>query len=282
VASLFRRDSPDGAAIALLGLPDDLGVALNHGRTGAREGPAAFRAALARYGVAQPTGWDWPTVYDAGDVTPAEGRDPHALHETHARITSAVHAILDRGMFPIAVGGGHDLTLPFVRAVIEHEHAHGRSLHSGLYFDAHLDVRDTPGSGMAFRRLVEDCGVRDLAIVGLNPAVNARHHHDWFLTHGGRVIDAADAPAAPDLPCFVSFDLDALDAAHAPGVSAINPAGMTVREAQRWVHALARRPNVKCFDLMELCPPHDPQGRTARVAAHLFLAFLRGWSERAP
>ena len=76
------------------------------------------------------------------------------LEATHRRVTAATTALLDAGLFPIAIGGGHDLTFPFVRAIAA-EH----SGLAGVYFDAHLDVRETRGSGMPFRRLVEDCGV---------------------------------------------------------------------------------------------------------------------------
>ena len=123
---------------------------------------------------------DVPLVFDAGDITPADGNDAAALHRTHARVSEAVAAVLDLGLFPIAVGGGHDLTFPFVRAVIEHHRSRGIRVADGVYADAHLDVRDTAGSGMPFRRLIEDCGVARLNVDGLNPLVNSREHHAWF------------------------------------------------------------------------------------------------------
>ncbi|MFZ5493994.1 MAG: formimidoylglutamase [Verrucomicrobiota bacterium] len=269
-ASTIRTDSPDGCAIALLGLPDDTGVRLNNGRTGAAGGPKAFRAALARYGAAAPAGGPLPLVFDAGDIMPTG-----SLDKTHERVTEATAALLDRGLFPVAIGGGHDLTFPFVRAVAARHPAL-----AGVCFDAHLDVRETPGSGMAFRQLVEECGVPALHLHGFRPLVNSQEHLDWFRAHGGRThLD----PAKPALPSrakdlFVSFDLDVLDAAHAPGVSAMNPAGWSVREAEAWVLACGADPRVRCFDLMELNPAHDPDGRTARVAAHLFLTFLQGFA----
>lgn len=270
-AATIRRDAPAGCAIALLGLPDDTGVRLNHGRPGAAGGPAAFRAALARYGAADSAAGELPRVFDAGDVRP--GR---SLDETHARVTAATTALLDAGLLPIAVGGGHDLTFPFVRAV-----ATKFPRPTGLYFDAHIDVRETAGSGMAFRRLVEDCGVRALHLHGFRPLVNSVAHLAWFTAHGGRTHpDAARAVPPRGRNLFVSFDLDVLDAAHAPGVSALNPAGWTVREAEAWVRACGADPRVRCFDLMELNPRFDPDGRTARTAAHLFLSFLAGFAAR--
>jgi len=270
-ASTIRTDSSEGCTVALLGLPDDTGVRLNNGRTGAAGGPKAFRAALSRYGVADSASGYLPLVFDAGDVMPTG-----SLDKTHERVTTVTTALLERGLFPIAIGGGHDLTYPFVRAV-----AAQHPKLAGVYFDAHLDVRETAGSGMPFRRLVEDCGVSALHLHGFRPLVNSREHLEWFHAHGGRTHPAGEKvalPKAKDL--FVSFDLDVLDAAHAPGVSALNPAGWNVREAEAWVRACGADPRVHCFDLMELNPAHDPDGRTARVAAHLFLSFLQGFALR--
>ncbi len=270
-ASTIRTDSSDGCAIALLGLPDDTGVRLNNGRTGAAGGPKAFRAALARYGAADSAVGPLPRVFDAGDVMPTG-----SLDKTHERVTEATAALLERGLFPIAVGGGHDLTYPFVRAV-----AAKHPKLAGIYFDAHLDVRETAGSGMPFRRLVEDCGVSALHLHGFRPLVNSLEHLDWFRAHGGRTHPENAKVALPRAKnLFVSFDLDVLDAAHAPGVSALNPAGWNVREAEAWVRACGADPRVRCFDLMELNPAHDPDGRTARIAAHLFLSFLQGFAQR--
>lgn len=270
-----------GCQVALIGLPDDTGVRLNGGRPGAAEGPAAFRSALARFGVHEPAGWVYPKVFDAGDIIPAHGHDEDALLATHRRITEAVSAILELGLFPIAIGGGHDLTLPVVRAVARH---HGPL--AGVYFDPHLDVRAEVGSGMSFRRIVEECGTSSLDVFGFSPLVNAREHVEWFGSHGGTThADGAGLSSALARPgqggIFASFDMDVLDASHAPGVSAMNPAGWTVRESLEAAERCGACRDVRCFDIMELSPPHDEGGRTARAAAAIFLSFLKGWSQRS-
>ncbi len=270
-AQKIRRDSPRGCAIALLGLPDDTGVRLNHGRPGAKAGPRAFRAALASSGAAGAGADARPRVFDAGDIRP--GR---TLEETHRRVTAATTALLSAGLFPIAIGGGHDLTFPFIRAVT----ARHPKL-AGLYFDAHLDVRETRGSGMPFRKLVEVCGLGPLHLHGFRPDVNSPEHLVWFKANGGKLHPDSAKVALPRAKHLaVSFDLDVLDATHAPGVSALNPAGWSVRKAEAWVRACGADPRVRCFDLMELNPRFDPGGRTARIAAHLFLSFLAGFAQR--
>lgn len=289
-------------AVALIGLPDDTGVVMNHGRAGARSGPAAFRAALSRYGVASPSderrdAHAYPRVFDAGDVVPGDG-----LTETHDRVTEVTAFLIRRGFFPIAIGGGHDLTFAFVRGVAS---VHGRL--EGVYFDAHLDVRPEPGSGMPFRALLKGGHAGRLTVVGLNPMANTREHMEYFTSHGGRAAELAQAPtqyAAPDRRLFASLDMDVFDAAFAPGVSAPNPCGLTPRDLAPHMLALGRDPMVRCFDIMELNPAHDSDaslgvgaggnadgqdgsgvrwgggGRTARLAAHMFLSFLRGFAER--
>lgn len=265
-----------GCRVALLGLPDDTGVRMNGGRPGAAEGPQAFREALSRYGVALPTGRDgtpspWPGVYDAGDVVP--GGD---LEETHARVTEVAGSLLAEGLLPVAVGGGHDLTFPFVRALAEQT----PEPLQGIYLDAHLDVRAEPGSGMPFRALVERCGVEALHLRGMDPFSNSAEHLEWFTTHGGSTEGFGPRDRWPETPLFMSVDLDVLDQAHAPGVSAMNPAGWSPERVEGWVRAAGENPRVGCFDLMELSPPWDEGGRTARLAARLFLAFLAGVEAR--
>lgn len=263
---------PQAARIGLIGLPDDCGVELNGGRVGARGGPSAFRAALARYGAANADAVNWPTVCDLGDVHPGA-----SLRETHDRVTAVVSAVLQRGLFPIGIGGGHDLTYAFVRAVAGHERLDG-----GVYFDAHLDVRAEEGSGMPFRRLVEDCGVKALYVHGLDPFANTGEHMRWFAEHGGVVDGFGPGDPWPAGSLFASFDLDVLDQAYAPGVSAGNPCGWTPALGERWARSAGACARVRCFDIMELNPNHDEGGRTARLAVRLLLAFLSGFAEREP
>lgn len=262
--------APGGAAVALLGMPDDTGVRMNGGRPGASEGPTALRAALARLGAADPPGFDWPGVFDAGDVQP--GGD---IDETHARVLEAAKAIHELGLVPVGIGGGHDLTFPFARAAAE---SHGPLI--GVYCDPHLDVRAEKGSGMPFRALIEGGFATSLHIHGYEPLANSAEHKRWFDSHNGHVDAFGPREGWPDGPVFVSFDLDVIDQAYAPGVSAMNPVGWSPREGEAWARAAGEREQVRCFDVMELCPKHDEGGRTARLAARLVLAFLRGFVER--
>jgi formimidoylglutamase len=289
------RSSPDDCRCALLGLADDLGVRLNGGRPGARGGPSAFRAMLARYGVP----WDGERgssldvpIYDAGDVTPAAEEGEPGLLETHARIERAVSALRERGLVTLCVGGGHDLSLPAIAAVSA---SLGGAL-GGVNLDAHLDVREKVGSGMAFRRLIEGARLdpRRFVELGLGRFVNDELDLAWLRAQGGSAVHAEaiferglDAQAALDHaaaagPAFLSIDLDALDQSIAPGVSAPNPLGLGLRPAAKLAEAAGARREIQHFDLMEFNPSYDIDGHTARAAVLLFLHFVAGFARRAP
>lgn len=295
-AANIRADTPDGCAIALLGLPDDLGVRLNNGRPGAHEGPAAFRRVLSTFGANFDQQRQTPLdikVYDAGDIDPAPGDSEAALHETHDRVTRALREIHSMGLLPICVGGGHDLTFPSVRALSQHIDAPI----GGVNIDPHLDVRDTVGSGMPFRSAI-DAGFLDpqrFVEFGVGRFANSRAHTDYLRERFSALITIEKArdyksaipvafdrafPAGRADPGFVSLDLDVIDASAAPGVSAPCPDGLTVDRVLKVVERAGEHPAVRHFDIMELSPPHDSADRTARIAALCFLTFLAGFSER--
>ncbi|MCB9847709.1 MAG: formimidoylglutamase [Phycisphaeraceae bacterium] len=290
--TILNGDGAEGD-VALIGLPDETGVRLNHGRPGAAQGPAAFRAALARYGTTFDAAHRTPLtvrIVDAGDVEPAPGDDAAALQETHDRITQALSAIHDRGMIPVCIGGGHDLTFPSVRALAQRV---GGPV-GGVNLDAHLDVRETVGSGMPFRRLIEG-GFLDASrhvTLGVGRFANSREHVEWLTQRGGILVTADEALTRPDAVSFslgaamrlgagfVSIDLDGIDSSQAPGVSSPNPLGLTAMHANQLASLAGRHPAVRHLDLMELSPPNDVDGRTARLAAQLFLSFTAGVQER--
>ncbi|MDX2194495.1 MAG: arginase family protein [Gemmatimonadales bacterium] len=277
-AAALRSDAPDGCRVALLGCPDDEGVRLNGGRVGAGRGPTALRDALARYGVQDAAALGpaaWPAVFDAGNVVAAD-----TLAATHARVEAAADALHARGLLVIGLGGGHDLTLPLARAASRAARAAdpARSVHLA-YLDAHLDVRPEPGSGMAVRRLLEERAITSAAVHGLDPFVTTREQLRWFTSHGGRV-DEALRPPEPGVALYLSVDLDVLDAAHAPAVSAMHPDGWTPARAAAACRAAGRQPDLVGADIMELNGALDTDGRTARLAAHLLLQLLLGIAER--
>lgn len=305
-ASTIATENLDGCAIALLGLPDDLGVSMNSGRPGAAGGPAAIRAMLARFGTTFDTARNAlldVRVCDAGDVTPALPADfggdrAAALAETHQRIRAATAWIHARGMTVLGLGGGHDLTYPAVQGLAD---AVGHAV-AGINIDAHLDVRETAGSGMGFRRLIEGNHLEPSRFVeyGIGRFVNAEEHVRWAEERGVSIVDIETALDG-EVPVreafgiafgrgedgaegegigFVSLDLDAIDGAAAPGVSAPNPMGLSPASAVEVARLAGIHPGVRHFDLMELNPNFDVDARTSRIAALCALTFIAGFAER--
>jgi arginase family enzyme len=209
-------------------------------------------------------------------------------------VTEAGRAIHDAGMTPVCIGGGHDLTYPAVRALSQFcERPVG-----GLNLDAHLDVREEPGSGMPFRALILG-GFLDptrFCVAGAARFAHSEEHYDWLTDIGAEIIhdDAMRAHkgatneafkktrtgADPDAPAFVTIDLDAIDGSQTPGVSAVNPLGLNVAHAIEVARRAGSSSHIRHFDIMELNPEFDLDGRTSRIAALLFMTFVAAFEDR--
>ncbi len=266
--------------LVLLGLCNEVGVIANGGRPGAAEGPSAFRAAFGRLPARVLQG---RRLVDAGDI-PADAPYEAFLDGAEA----VVSAVLAQGATPLVIGGGHDCSYGVWRGIRG----------AVLAVDAHLDVRPThdPSSGNPFFRMIE-AGLpgADLAQVGLQRFANSEEHETWlrlkgaslqFLEPGqeGRALEAAKGAlavfAAKSRRVLATFDLDALRAADAPGVSALAPWGLDASTALRIATACGACPAVAAFDLMELAPALDRDSQTAKLAAYLAAAFVEGLASR--
>lgn len=250
--------------LALIGFRSDENSSF---RRGAAAAPPLIRSALS---IASSNAWSengyeiTPSrFFDAGDFGPAEGVD---LWE---RITTSVGTLLDRGLLPIVLGGDHAITHPILRAFAR-KHPRLNLLH----FDAHPDLYDdfegNPRSHASpFARILEERLVSRLVQVGIR-TINA-HQRAQAARFGVEVIEMRGfrEDAVPDFdgPVYVSFDLDGLDPAHAPGVSHREPGGLTTRQAIDVIQRI-RAPIVGA-DVVEFNPGMDSSGMTAMVCAKL-------------
>ncbi len=285
---LAAQRSAEGARVVLVGFPSDEGVRRNGGRPGAADGPAAIRQALYKLTpdaehpdlftdlLAQTA--DLGNVPVTGDVE----ADQQALGEILA-------PLLADGVVPIILGGGHETSFGHFLGYV----GAGRDVEM-LNWDAHADVRPLKDgqahSGSPFRQALEHDSGRCLRyqVVGLQPHSIARAHLDFVDEYGGEVVwrrnlnEVRVRSLAIGLaePTLATFDLDAVDAAHAPGVSAPNVGGLP---ADLWLYAayeMGRSPLVGSMDVVELNPAFDLDGRTARLAALTVWHFLKGLAER--
>jgi formiminoglutamase len=287
-SALLRPFSP-GAPLqdrpVLLGLPYDGGIP---SRPGARFGPKALREALASYGSFDGQR-ELGDVVDMGDLALASMN----AATTHARIEEAARNLFATGARPFFVGGDHGLTGSLLRGLA----AARPNLRLALVtLDAHLDVREydnesSLSSGTPFRRALETSiltGART-AMIGIRRFANSRYYLSWAREQGIHVYtveDVAERGAAAIArealslimadadALYLSVDIDAADAAVAPGVSAVGVGGLSSREMLDVVRTVSSEPRLLGADLMELSPPHDENARTAKLAARLLLEVL--------
>lgn len=285
---LAQNRKARGARVALLGFPSDEGVRRNGGRTGAAEGPAAIREALYRLtpDAEQPELFAdlLARTADLGDV-PVTGR----VEADQERLGEALAPLLEEGVVPIILGGGHETSfghfLGYEGAGLEVEI---------LNWDAHADVRplteEGAHSGSPFRQALDHAGgrCRRYRVAGLQPQSAAAAHVAFVRERGGEVLwrrslsEARVQALARSLAhrTLATFDLDAVEAASAPGVSAPGPGGLPVPLWLLAAYEMGRAPHVASVDVVELCPPLDPDGRTARLAALTVWHVLKGLAER--
>lgn len=205
---------------------------------------------------------------DAGDLTDLEASD------AFARIEAAIAGIVEAGKRPVCLGGDHSITYPILRAV--GKRTPGLTL---IHFDAHPDLyADYEGNphshASPFARIMEAQLVQRLVQIGIR-TLNA-HQHEQSKKYGVEIFEMDSLPDLGKLnlagPLYVSFDLDVLDPAFAPGISHWEPGGLTTREAIRYLHALPGP--IAGADLVEFNPVRDASGLTATVAAKILKEIL--------
>jgi formiminoglutamase len=286
--SLLRPAAPDTAlarARVLLGLPYDGGIP---SRPGARFGPKALREALGAFG-AHTGEEDSGAAYDLGDLSLPSMNGA----EAHRRIEDAARRVFAAGARPIFVGGDHGCTGSIVRGLAAARPALRLAV---INIDPHLDVREyadeaSLSSGTPFRRALETAIVDGsrMATIGVRRFANSRYYLDWARDRGMHLFwmdeieergpvavarRALEAVMKDADALYLSVDLDAADAAHAPGVSAAGVGGLTARELIALVREIAGTAGLVAADIMELSPPYDPDGRSAKLAARLLLELL--------
>jgi guanidinopropionase len=279
------RETLDDVDIGLIGVPFDGGVT---NRTGTRHGPREVRnqSSLMRK-INQASGigpYELCRIADLGD---AWVQRPFHLESSHEEIGEFYHRVHAAGIVPLSVGGDHSISLPILRAL-------GAVRPVGMvHFDAHCDTGSNYlGSnyhhGAPFARAVEE-GLLDpkrTIQIGIRGGVNDRDI--WRFSHdsGMRVIympefyemglAAAMAEArrvVRDGPTYVSFDIDSLDPAYAPGTGTPEVGGFTTLEAQLMIRSLQGLHLVGA-DVVEVAPPFDPSGLTALAGASMMFELL--------
>ncbi len=285
---LRRRYSKDltGVDIAVTGIPFDQAVT---NRPGTRLGPRAIREASAIQAFDPPYGWGYDpmselNIVDYGDVA----FDYARVADFPEALTNHIRGILAGGAASIALGGDHYITYPILKA-----YAEKFGPLSLLQFDAHTDTwaDDEPNRidhGTMFYKAVKD------GLIDPERSVQVGIRTENPDTLGFNIIDAREVhetgPVAVaqkirdilgDHPTYLTFDIDGLDPAFAPGTGTPVWGGLTSGQASIILRDIAGI-NLVGGDVVEVSPPFDTTGATAVAGAHIALELicLWGWTRR--
>ena len=274
----------EGVDAAIVGVPSDTG-----GTIGSRYAPRAMRDVSsllrpvhAHHNLAPST---YLNVIDYGDTQVI----PTSLERTYDEMVNVLVPMHEAGIIPICLGGDHSITLGTLRAAAA---KHGPV--AMLQFDSHTDTYDVYygteryTSGTMFRRAVEEeiIDAEHSIMVGLRGTVYTPHDYQDARDLGYQVRTMDDIvelgipriihdirETVGDRPLFVTFDVDSLDPAYAPGTGTLEIGGLTTREALTIIRALEGL-NFAGFDVVEVNPTLDPTRTTAVVGATMVFEFL--------
>lgn len=258
-------DNVNHARVAIIGFPFDGNSSFMRG---AAEAPPLIRTALFSdaSNMWSESGLDLgdgSVFFDAGDT--GLGGD----EDVNSRVELSISELLARDLLPISLGGDHSITVPIVRSLARKYPNLGI-----LHFDAHPDLYDDfqgnkCSHACPFARIMEEKLVKRLVQVGIR-TMNG-HQREQARRFGVEVVEMKDWRDDLwfefDSPVYVSFDMDGLDPAFAPGVSHREPGGLSTRQAINAIRNIKGR--VIGADIVEFNPRMDPLNITATVCAKL-------------
>lgn len=274
---------------AFLGYPCEKGIIKNKGRTGAALGPDRIRERLSNLP------WHFPQdvfIFDAGDIS---GRDS-ILEETQNSLSQAVERILSLNLFPILLGGGHDIAYGHYRGVFNHIKDRGRGEKIGIInFDAHFDLRsysEGPSSGTMFKQIASHAtnnGTNySYLCLGILKQCNTAHLFNTADRLGVEYILAENMKSCDLLPSLQTIDnfikrhdyiyitvcADVFSSAYAPGVSAPQPFGLAPEKVLIFLEHILQSQKVISFDIAEISPKLDVNGITSNLAANVIFSLV--------
>ncbi|TVX92633.1 formimidoylglutamase [Paenibacillus agilis] len=271
---------------AIIGFECEEGVRRNQGRLGAAGAPNALRQALASI--------PWRTteghrLVDAGNVTCSNEK----LEEAQETLGNAVTDLLSKSATPVILGGGHETLYGHYLGVRKHI---GPNASLGIInIDAHFDMRPydkQPSSGTMFRQILEQDSNSSYFVLGIQRFGNTQELFDIADELGTRYILEEEMHlgqmdhimsslyAFMEQHDYVMLTLctDVINAAYAPGVSASSPFGLTPMVVRDLIRTVATHKKTLSFDICEVNPALDENGRTIKLGAYLtneaIMAFM--------
>ena len=261
-------ENAKGNGICFVGYNTDDGVERNQGRTGAKDGSNAIRKAMQSFPKVEGL-----EVYDYKNLS------SQILEEAQKEYSDKIANVLKAGLFPIGLGGGHDIAYGSYSGIRK---AYPDKKIGLINFDTHLDIRpydNGPTSGTSFKQILDSDKNAKYAIVGFKKQGNTKRLIDTAKAYNTLILDEEDEEnyiitelqkyvSSVDV-VYITFCMDVFDAPYAPGVSAPTIMGLDPKKGKRILRDLMATGKVVCVDFAEVNPLYDIDSRTAKLAGCL-------------
>lgn len=275
-----------GKKVGIFGYAGEEGVIRNLGRRGTSNGPNAIRKMMATMAFHLPKE---SLLFDLGDIVTLDKK----MEKSHDLVTETIAELLSNKVFPVVLGGGHDLAFAHGRGVFKHVVSKGEKL-GIINLDAHFDLRPLVKakghSGSPFYQLAKD-NPSDFNYLCLgiqragNPSslfetakqlkVTWMEMEDFTLSNWESIVQVLDDFCKSVNKIYLSIDLDGFSSAYAPGVSAPSPMGFSPELAFKVLEWIALSGKLISMDVVEMNPKFDQDNSTARLAARCVEFVLR-------
>lgn len=288
IGDIVYSNAKSPTEVVLIGFPSDEGVRRNGGRVGAARAPELIRSIFKRL-TPHPEHFDdhvavLSSMHDVGDVDVSGD-----LEADQQLLGSLVGSVLESNQIPVIIGGGHETSFGHVLGYDQL-----RQKVSIINWDAHPDVRPLKDgrshSGSPFRQALElgRGTVLDYTVAGLQPQHVAREHLQYINSRKSAWFWAEELDRVAVQGIFhgvtkstmVSIDMDVVNQAYAPGVSAPTAGGITDRQLFEIAYQAGLHPLVRGIDVVEVNPEYDQDMRTVRLAAMALWWFTLGLAKR--
>ena len=275
-------------AICFIGFSSDEGVERNKGAIGAADGPNAIRREMCNF----PKNHEDISLFDAGNVY-CIGED---LKGAQKALSTAVSKVISLGMFPIVLGGGHEVAFGTYNGVYDVVSRIDKKPKIGIInFDAHFDMRPydvQTSSGTMFLEISDQCKDREIdfsyLVLGIQNYGNTRSLFNTADRLGVEYIRAREISEYKELQVkkvidkfiekndhiYVTICTDVFSSAYAPGVSAPQPFGIHPKHGRELLRHIAGSGKTVSFDIAEVSPKYDSGNITSKLAAILIFELI--------
>jgi len=289
---LTAYEGPMG--IAFIGFCCDKGVQKNRGRAGAEKGPSSIRKELMNLPCCFK---EELQIFDAGNITCEEA----TVEESQAKLAYAVDQLLQLNLFPIVLGGGHEIAFGHYNGLYKYFKKNEAKPRIGVInFDAHFDMRPYPNgssSGTMFRQIADQCADNEMEFLYFCLGVQKRGNtielfktanelgakyilaRDILDTDIWSIMEQVDHFIKRSDHVYVTICADVFSSGFAPGVSAAQPLGLEPEKVIKLLKHIMKSGKTASFDIAEVSPRFDQDYITARLASTIIFSIVNTLAE---